>query len=151
MTTAEYLLPGGWWGCAAERGTTASLHATNSRAVIDAVHDGHADVGFIEPFRGARPSHHGWWAPTGVLVANPHDPWARQRRILTTGTIAARPLTGEPGSGTRQVVEDAFRAASVTPPPADVGSTTAAILAAVKAGAPAFLSRLAVGPDLDSG
>jgi molybdate transport repressor ModE-like protein len=155
MTTAEYLLPRWLVRLRRERDTAASLHATNTHAVLEAVRAGQADLGFIEgPADLSGLASRVVGTDTLVLVAEPTDPWARRRKPLAPSELARRGLTSrEPGSGTRQVVEDAFRAAGATPPRPEVElTTTAAVLAAVRAGSPpAFLSDRAVGHDLESG
>ncbi|MCW3158605.1 LysR substrate-binding domain-containing protein [Micropruina sonneratiae] len=155
MTTAEYLLPR--WLVRLRRGrdTVASLHATNTATVVDAVRRGEADVGFIEgPADLAGLSARVVGHDTLVLVAEPDDPWARRRRPLTPQQLTGRRLTSrEKGSGTRQVVEDAFRAAGVGAPASEVELTaTAAVLAAVRAGGPpAFVSDRAARVEVESG
>lgn len=155
MTTAEFLLPRLLVRLRRERDTTASLHATNSEAVLDAVRGGRADVGFIEgPADLGRLASRVVDRDVLVLVAEPGDPWLRRRRPLTAEEIAGRRLTSrETGSGTRQVVENAFRALGVRPPASEVElTTTAAILAAVRAGGPpTFVSGRAARGELDAG
>lgn len=123
--------------------------------MLDAVRAGQADLGFIEgPADLAGLSSRVVGHDTLVLLAEPGDAWARRRRPLTPQQLAGRRLTSrEPGSGTRQVVEDAFRAASVEPPPSEVELTaTAAVLAAVRAGGPpAFVSDRAARGEVESG
>ena len=137
------------------RPTTVTLRATNSSAVVDGVRRGRADLGFVE---GAR-------APSGVrsttlrndelvLVAPADSPLARRRRPLSAVQVAALELTGrEVGSGTREVLEQAFARVGLDPPTAVVELTTAtAVREAVLAGSPpAFLSRLVVARELESG
>ena len=155
MTTAEYLLPRWLVRLRRDRETSASLHATNTESVLAAVHDGQADLGFIEgpadlTGLASRVVGH----DVLVLVAEPGDKWARRRTPLTPDQIAARALTSrESGSGTRLVVEEAFQASGITLPVAEVElTTTAAVLAAVRAGSPpAFLSEQAVRREIDAG
>ncbi|MBL0885966.1 LysR substrate-binding domain-containing protein [Myceligenerans indicum] len=155
MTTAEFVLPRLLVRLRRERDTTASLHATNSETVLDAVRGGLADVGFIEgPADLGRLASRVVDHDVLVLVAEPGDPWLRRRRPLTAGEIAGRRLTSrEPGSGTRQVVENAFRALGVGPPGSEVElTTTAAILAAVRAGSPpTFVSGRAARGEIEAG
>ena len=71
-----------------------------------------------------------------------------------TQQLTGRRLTSrEKGSGTRQVVEDAFRAAGVDAPASEVELTpAAAVLAAVRAGGPpAFVSDRAARVEVESG
>lgn len=154
MTTAEHLVPRWLVQLRRESSVDASLVATNTGGVLDAVRRGEADLGFTE----------GSGDLTGLarrvvgsdrlaLVASPEDSWASRRSPLTAAVISARRLTSrEAGSGTRQVAEHAFRAAGHPLSAPDVELTTnAAVLAAVRAGGPpALLSGLTTpaAPDL---
>ncbi|MEV6347407.1 LysR family transcriptional regulator [Actinoplanes sp. NPDC051851] len=158
LTVAEHLLPGWLVGMRADavrRGESPAqvvLTATNSDHVIEQVLDGSADLGFIE----------GPTVPPGVrsrvvgqddlvLVVPPGHPWARRRTPITAAELGGTALvTRERGSGTRDFLAAALRRANAEPAePALELSTTAAVRAAVLAGAaPAVLSRLAVGNDL---
>lgn len=155
MTTAEYLLPRWLVRLRRESETNASLHASNSQAVLEAVRSGQADVGFIEG-----PANLTGLASLVVgrdhliLVAETSDPWARRRKPLRAEEIAGRLLTSrESGSGTRQVVENAFAAVGVESPRSEVElTTTTAVLASVRAGSPpAFISDRAARPEIESG
>lgn len=168
LTIAEQLLPG-WLvalqAAAQRRGEQPAeivLTAANSETVAQQVRQGAADLGFVE----------GPAAPTGVrsriigrdellVVVRPDHPWAARRQPLSPAELAATPLVSrEEGSGTRDALAAALAAALHRPPgasPAPVPpvalalSTTAAVRAAVLAGAgPAVLSELAVGEDLAS-
>ncbi len=154
MTTAEYLLPRWLVRLRRERDTAASLHATNTENVLDAVRRGQADLGFIEgPADLAGLASRAVGHDLLVLVAEPDDPWSRRRKPLSAKEIAGRSLTSrEPGSGTRQVVEDAFRASDLALPTSEVElTTTAAVLAAVRAGSPpAFVSDRAARSEIDA-
>jgi len=165
LTVAEQLLPG-WLVAlrleAERRGQPAVDYvftAGNSDAVIAQVRASEVDLGFVEVPR----------APSGlpnrvvghdelVLVVRPDHPWARRRSELTPTELAAvSPVTREAGSGTRETFDSALLKALGPghPPPAPPAielSTTAAVRAAVLAGAgPAVLSELAVGEDLATG
>jgi molybdate transport repressor ModE-like protein len=165
LTVAEHLLPG-WLvslhAAAARRGEQAAevvLTATNSENVIEQVRSGAAEVGFIE----------GPSAPAGLrskviahdrlsLVVLPDHSWARRRTrsVTPTEVLHTALVTRESGSGTREVLTVALRAAlgsaATEAPPALELSTTASVRAAVLAGAgPAVLSELAIGDDLASG
>lgn len=161
MTVAETLLPR-WLVLLQQRQrgegyrpTTVSLHATNSRHVLDAVREGTATLGFVEGGdlpAGVRSQAVG--SDTLVLVAAPGTPLARRRTPLEPAEVAALPLTNrEPGSGTREVVERALAAHGLTGAAPVVEHTTAtAVREAVIAGsAPAFLSPRLVGRDVDAG
>jgi DNA-binding transcriptional LysR family regulator len=95
------------------------------------------------------------------VVVRPDHPWAARRKPVSAAELAATPLVSrEEGSGTRYALAAALAAAlnrppggsNVPVPPVALAlSTTAAVRAAVLAGAgPAVLSELAVGEDLAS-
>jgi molybdate transport repressor ModE-like protein len=161
LTVAEQLLPA-WlvsFRAAAAGGTGAEivLTAANSDAVIAHVGDGRADVGFIEgPHVPGGLRHRVIARDRLAVVVPPAHAWAR-RGTVTAAQLAATPLVSrEEGSGTRDALTAALgRAlgpAAVQAPAALSLSTTAAIRAAVLAGAgPAVLSDLAVGDDLAAG
>lgn len=158
LTVAEHLLPR-WLVALRASVTTAApavtLTATNSERVVALVRDGEVDIGFIEspnPDIGLRMRTVDHDAL--VVVVAPDHPWARRRRPLGAAELARTPLVArEGGSGTRQVLEKALRAAlgedAVIAEPALELTTTAAVRGAVLAGAgPSALSTLAVGDDL---
>jgi DNA-binding transcriptional LysR family regulator len=155
LTVAEYLLPG-WLAALHRRYPDAILavEVTNSTQVVARVAEHHADVGFVEghqPRLGAmktavvRTDHL-------VMVVDPSHPWAHRRSPVTGPELAeAELIVREPGSGTRQVLEDTLGAFGGLRSHLELGST-AAILAAVRRGeGPAALSALAVADDLDAG
>lgn len=165
LTVAEHLLPA--WIVTLRLETQRFGHpaidfvfvAANSDAVIAQVRAGKVDLGFIE----------GPHAPTGlphrairrdelVVVVAPDHPWARRRGELTPSELAGVSMvTREAGSGTRETYRAALDQAlgpehGASAPPALEFSTTAAVRAAVLAGAgPAVLSELAVADDVASG
>lgn len=155
MTTAEWLLPRWLVRLRQERATSVSLHATNTSGVLEAVRDERADVGFIErPDDLSGLSSRVVGHDTLVLVAHPGHPWARRRSPLSPDEIGRGPLTSrEHGSGTRQVVVDAFRAQDIHLAAPEVElTTTASVLAAVREGSPpAFVSDRAVSADAAGG
>ena len=164
LTIAEQLLPG-WLVSYRAAGRSAGgpateivLTAANTDAVITHITDGSADIGFIEG-----PSHPRSLRSKVIghdrlaIVIPPGHSWARRRSPVTAAELAATPLVSrEGGSGTRDTLTAALTAAIGTgtgqAPPALSLSTTAAIRAAVLAGAaPAVISELAVADDLAAG
>lgn len=161
LTIAEYLLPG--WLVALQQAETRAdrpaiaieLAVVNSHAVVEQVRAGHADLGLIESpdapdgLRRRTLSH-----DRLVVVVPPGHPWTRRRAPLTVDMLARTPLVvRELGSGTRATLAAAVhRALGPTvelAPPALSLSSTAAIRAAIVAGAgPGVLSELAVADDL---
>lgn len=164
LTIAEQLMPR-WLvslqADAARRDATPPqviLTAANSDQVIVAVHDGSADLGFIES-----PG-----APAGlrsrviahdelVAVVPPDHKWARRSAPVSPAELNDAALVSrETGSGTREALSAALRSALGTSSrqadPAIELSSAAAMRAAVLAGAgPAVMSRLAVEDDLTLG
>jgi len=160
LTIAEQLLPG-WLVALQERArhlgqppADVTLTAANSESVAEQVARGSADLGFVEgptSPKGLRSRVIGH--DTLVVVVRPDHPWARRREPLSPAELATtRLVSREEGSGTRDVLTAALAAAlnrRVTMPVALALSTTAAVRAAVLAGAgPAVLSELAVAEDL---
>jgi DNA-binding transcriptional LysR family regulator len=160
LTIAEHLLPGWLVAVRADQvqaghaPTDFTMTATNSERVVALVSTGEVELGFVE----------GPDAPVGlrhrlvgrdelvVVVARDHE-WARRsRRRVAAGTLAATPLVvREAGSGTRTVLERALTGLPVAAPALEL-SSTAAVRAAVAAGAgPAVLGAHAVRDDLVTG
>ena len=167
LTVAEHLLPGWLVSLRAQQQaapttlTEIALVATNTATVLEHVHDGLSDLGFIE----------GPEAPGGlqsrtvavdrlVVVVPPGHAWTSRRRPLTSQQLASTPMvTREAGSGTRTAFETALRTAlgeqgrgSDPAPPVLALASAAAVRAAVSAGAgPAVMSALAVTDDIAAG
>ncbi|HWI42239.1 MAG TPA: LysR family transcriptional regulator [Nocardioides sp.] len=160
LTIAEHLLPGWLVGLRAnqvQRGlepTEITMTATNSARVTAMVEDDDVVLGFVE----------GPEAPRGLrrrlvgtdellVVVGPDHPWAqRARRRVSARTLAETPLVvREPGSGTRTVLQRALAGRPQAPPALEL-SSTAAVRAAVAAGAgPAAVGAHAVREDLATG
>ncbi|MEU4776523.1 LysR family transcriptional regulator [Micromonospora sp. NPDC023633] len=161
LTVAEQLLPSWLVSLQADAQRHGQppvqvvLEATNSDRVIEQVRSGGADLGFVE----------GPGVPSGlrsrivahdelVLVVPPDHRWARRASRIAADELCETPLvTREAGSGTREFLTTALRQAlgggMRQAPPALELSTTAAVRAAVLAGAgPAVISSLAVSDDL---
>lgn len=160
LTIAEYLLPGWLVAVRAQQQsqglapTEFTMTATNSERVATMVASGEVDLGFVEgPDAPAGVQHRLVGRDELVVVVAPGHPWAqRTGRRVSAATLAATPrVARETGSGTRIVLERAL-AQFPTAPPALELSSTAAVRAAVAAGAgPAALSLRAVREDLSSG
>ncbi|HSV37956.1 MAG TPA: LysR family transcriptional regulator [Nocardioidaceae bacterium] len=160
LTIAEYLLPGWLVGVRTQQQhlgvtpTEFTMTATNSERVESLVASGAVDLGFVEgpePPRGLK--HRLIGIDELVVVVGPTHPWAeRSSRRVSARTLAATPLVvRESGSGTRTVLERALAELPTVPPALEL-SSTAAVRAAVAAGAgPAALSSHAVRDDLASG
>ena len=160
LTIAEQLLPGWLVSLQDEAGHRGEpppeivLTAANSDTVTALVKAGTADLGFVE----------GPATPAGLrsrvighdelaVVVRPDHPWARRRAPLGPGELAAaRIVSREEGSGTRDVLTAALSVALGRQVPVTVAlalSTTTAVRSAVLAGAgPAVLSELTVAEDI---
>lgn len=155
LSIAEYLLPEWLVQLHAARPEIAvHLRVANSTEVIAAVSGGSVPVGFVEgpsvPRELAR-------ADVGtdrllVVVGSSH-PWARRRKPVPLADFRATPLLlREPGSGTRQTLENAVGGpGNLVAPALQLSTTTAIRTAAVAGAAPAVLSELTVRADIAAG
>lgn len=153
-TVGEYLLPD--W-LAAHRRAGAGFHATmrivNSPAVLEAVREGEADLGFVE---------HGGEA-TGletlvvgrdelVAVVSTKHRWAGRTTIAVRELVGEPYITREPASGTRTVAEDALEKAGIRLDPALEAQSLETVKRSVAGGGGfALLSPLAVAHEVDAG
>lgn len=155
LTVAEHLLPG-WLGALHRESPDVILavEVTNSSKVLARVGDGSADVGFVEGHE-TKPDGMSTVVVRSdrlVVVVDPAHPWARRESPVRGPELAgAELIVREPGSGTRQVLDDALSSWGGPSSRLELGST-AAILAAVRRGdGPAVLSALAVAEDIGAG
>lgn len=160
LTIAEHLLPG--WLVAVrarqlslgQEPTEVTMTATNSERVAELVQSGEVDLGFVEGPDAPEGLRHRLVGTDALLVVvGPTHPWAaRSSRRVTAQRLATTPLVvREAGSGTRMVLERALEGLEVAAPALEL-SSTAAVRAAVAAGAgPAALGAHAVRDDLASG
>ena len=74
-----------------------------------------------------------------------------KRPVAGTELAAAELIVREPGSGTREILEDALAGYGGLRSHLELGSTTAILAAARRGEGPAVLSALAVTDDLDAG
>ena len=155
LTVAEYLLPG--WLAALHRESPEvilAVEVTNSAKVLARVAEHHADVGFVEGHHARRKQMRTVPVRTDhlVVVVDPAHSWARLLSPLTGADLAAAELiVREPGSGTREVLEDTLAGFGGLRYRLELGSTAAILAAARRGEGPAVLSALAVADDLDAG
>ncbi|NUR87151.1 MAG: LysR family transcriptional regulator, partial [Nonomuraea sp.] len=128
MTVAEYLMPR-WLGELQNREPEiqVGLDVVNSSDVAARVLAEEVELGFVE----------GPSVPEGldsrvvgtdrlVVVVAPGHPWARRRTALRGAELAATPLVvREPGSGTRETLDVAFRSLHRASPRLELGSNSA--------------------------
>lgn len=155
FTVADQLLPG--W-LAELTDATAELNVTmevsNSAAALRRVTDGQVDLGFIEGL--VRPPAALVTAAVRddalVVVVDPAHPWAGRVTPLRGAELAATELVvREPGSGTREVLEQALAPWGGLRTRLELGSTAAILGAARRGQAPAVVSALAAAADLETG
>ncbi|WP_188187658.1 LysR substrate-binding domain-containing protein [Nonomuraea sp. SYSU D8015] len=156
MTVAEYLVPR-WLGELQHREpeVQVGLDVVNSADVAARVLAEEVELGFVE----------GPSVPEGlgsrvvgtdrlVVVVAPDHPWARRRTPLRGAELAATPLVvREPGSGTRETLEVAFKDLRLhrAGPRLELGSNSAVKGAAQAGAAPAVLSAYAVEAEVATG
>jgi len=156
LTIGEFLLPA-WLSAFREQepGVHPQLEVVGSAAVLAAVRDRRAAIGFVE----------GEATPDGfeslvvardalVVVVAPGHPWARRRRVparaLTTG--AGGPyLTRERDSGTRAVATAALAAHGIELTPALEVASIQGLKRMIISGGFSLLSRLAIGDEVRAG
>jgi len=156
LTIGEFLLPAWLSAFRAQEPTVhPQLEVVGSAAVLAAVKDRRAAIGFIE----------GGATPDGlqslvvardalVVAVAPDHPWARRTRVpleaLTTGAGGAY-LTRERDSGTRAVATAALAAHGVELTPALEVASIQGLKRMITAGGFSLLSRLAIADEVRAG
>lgn len=155
FTIAEYLLPQWLDRFSREHPRDSiALEVANSTTVIDRVHHGLADLGFIETPSGVRDlDQQVVGSDQMVTVVAPSHPWATRRQVPVEALAATPLVTREAGSGTREALEAALRERDLGAPTSvlELGSTSAVRAAVVHGNAPTVISRLAVAAELAAG
>lgn len=155
FTIAEHLLPG-WIGALHDESpdSVLAMEVSNSARVLALVHEGGADIGFVEghgDLLGGLESRVIAHDRLEVVVSPAHV-WAAQRAPVGGAELAATELVlRESGSGTREVLAAALSAWGGPRSRLELGSTAAVLAAARRGEAPAVLSTLAVAEDLAAG
>jgi DNA-binding transcriptional LysR family regulator len=90
-----------------------------------------------------------------VLVCSPAHRWAQRDGVILAELVAEPQIVQQQGAGIRAVVEDHLRTAGVRPErlniAAEMGLMESAKQAAIAGGGVTFVSRWAVGPELEHG
>ncbi len=140
-----------------ERHLSVELSIANSRAARTLVLEGRAELGVVAA-DGAGAQATGLvespFCEDEIVVVVPEaHPWAVHEEIDPAELMATRLIMRDPGANSRRVVSDALEplGMSLAPPLAEIGSTAAAITAAVSENAPALLSSLALAPPRGEG
>ncbi|MBO0826429.1 MAG: LysR family transcriptional regulator [Streptosporangiales bacterium] len=155
LTIAEYLIPHWLAELKGRRPEAAvALRVANSTDVARLVLADEVELGFIEgPDLPHGLQHRLVGRDRLQVVVAPGHKWARRRRPIGAGELAATPLVQrEPGSGTREKLETVLASHGELAFPLLELSSTTAIKAAVEEGiGPAVLSSLAVADDVTEG
>jgi len=134
-------------------GIDLQLEIRDSQAMVRRVEDGLVDLAVIPELATTPGITSEPCLPDALmLIAAANHPLAAREQVGLRDVAAARLYLREPGSHTRQVVEEAFAARGLAPADVRVLSSTEAIKQAVAAGAGvAFCSRYALALELQSG
>lgn len=152
-TVAEYLLPRLLSDFQAARGRPLALEllAANSTVVHDLVSEGRADFGVAAaPPQGSAASalleQRELCEDEVVVAVAPSHPWAGMQTIPLLEFVSTPMVMRDPAANTRRIVDAVLRerGLQLAPPLAEVGSTGAAIEAAITGRAPVLLSKLAI-------
>lgn len=157
MTIAETLLPT-WIAEARRRSPQTLFHITvaNSRAVLDALQRGQADLGFVEtPEVPVGVNTHVVHEDELVIAVPPHHPWARHTTDspVTLAELAETPLVvREHGSGTREAIDALLsRKGAQLIVEQELSSNAAVRVAGLSGAGPIALSELALSTQLRDG
>jgi DNA-binding transcriptional LysR family regulator len=137
-------------------GIKTPLVIGNTETVAASVHDGLADIGFVEgEIDDPLLAQEVVAVDEMAIVVAPDHPWARRDRVDASAFVGSSWVLREPGSGTRQVLETVLAGAGYSVADLDVAlelPANEAVRAAVEAGSAASLmSRLVVASALQSG
>lgn len=154
MTIAEHYAPR--WLARLRAGspsTAVSLSVHNSTQVADLVEGGHVDIGFVESpkvRRSLRVRRVGW--DHLVVAVAPDHPWATRTRPATAQEVAAAPLlVREPGSGTRETLEQTLAGSGLDLAPGlELASNTALKSSALAGIGPVVLAEVGLASELAS-
>lgn len=130
---------------------SVELAIANSVAARSLALEGRADLGMVAA--GVGPPDELCESPfcdDEIVIAVPADhPWAGLDAVDPAELVATPLIMRDPGASSRRVVSEGLeaRGLSLAPPLAEIGSTAAAVAAAVSTGAPLLVSSLALeGP-----
>jgi DNA-binding transcriptional LysR family regulator len=151
-TMAEYVLPGLLveFEERHERHLSVELTIVRSATVRELVREGRVDLGLAAKELSVQEEGSPIEVPVcddEVVVAVPDGhPWAAKKEIDVTSLVSTPMIMRDPGADSRHTVDAVLRplGLSLSPPLAEIGSTTAAKEAAVREAAPVLLSALAM-------
>jgi DNA-binding transcriptional LysR family regulator len=151
-TIAEFVLPKvlSEYEARYERHLAVELLIANSKVVGEMVREGRVDFGIaaIDPAEGSTGSLEQLdLCEDEVIVAVPRShPWSKLAEVPLEELLRTPMVMRDPSANTRRVVEAVLRerGETLSTPLAEVGSTEAALAAAIAEGSPALLSSLAL-------
>jgi DNA-binding transcriptional LysR family regulator len=152
-TVGEFLLPGWLAAFRAVAGDArARVDVVNSAAVLAAVREGDAEIGFVEGLdRLDGLDALDLLRDEIVAVVAPGHPWAR-RRTVPAAALAREPfLTREAGSGTRAVAVAALAAAGIDLQPSLEAASSQSLKRAVLDGGFTLISRRTAEAEVQAG
>ncbi|RMB60140.1 LysR family transcriptional regulator [Tessaracoccus antarcticus] len=145
QTIAEYLAPR--WLAAfrtLHEDVVARLEVHNSAHVAALVASGETELGLVEsPSVPAMLESVSIGRDRLVVVVAPGHPWSKRRSIRIQDVAATSLVVREPGSGTRETLEQALEGLPCTPSALELPSNAAVLSAAAAGGGPAVVSALA--------
>ncbi len=133
-----------------ESHVSVELSVANSSAARALVLEGRAELGVVAAAGPGANSGGLCESPfyeDEIVIAVPQGhPWATREEIDPAELASTRMIMRDPGASSRSVVAEALEAMGTSPAPplAEIGSTPAAISAAISEGAPVYLSSLAL-------
>ena len=137
-------------------GVTISLHVDDTHAVVERVLAREFEIGAVgavtpRPELVAEPLAR----DEIVLVCSPSHPWAARSQVSLDELVREPQVMQQQGAGVRIVVEDHLRRAGVRPERLNVvmemGLMESAKQAAIAGGGVTFVSRWAIGPEVEHG
>ena len=153
LTIGEFLLPGWLSAFRAQEPTVhPQLEVVNSTAVLSAVREGRAMIGFIES--GAPPSGLDSLVVARdelVAVVAADHPWARRRSLSASALTRESYLTRERDSGTRAVATAALAERGIVLTAALEVASTESLKRMIAQGGFSILSRLAIAEEQRAG
>ncbi len=154
MTIAETLLPA--WLAEIRRQRPelrVEVHVMNSAQVLHAVQEGSLQLGFVEtPNVPVRLNALVVQEDEILVAVPPGHAWSERNGTLPLEELAQTPLVvREPGSGTREALEELLAGLPMAEPAQVLGSNAAVRVAVVSGAGPAALSALALRDSLANG
>src|SRR5665811_1100320 len=137
-------------------GVSISLHVDDTHAVLERVLAREFEIGAVgavtpRPELVAEPLAR----DEIVLVCSPSHPWASRDQVTLDDLVAEPQIMQQHGAGVRTVVEDHLRRAGARPEKLNVvmemGLMESAKQAAISGGGVTFVSRWAIGPEVEHG